>query len=118
MRDTQLCRQTVILFGFVRIPKIFIRTPQTQIQRGEKFADPIIIDRIGMLKSGLIPAECILRTVLKAGNIMRGDAGFIIVSMRLPGLLIQPAGIFKAALEFGARALKAELDDGVSCIHS
>ena len=78
-----------------------------------KIPNLLIVNCIRMFQCQLIPIQGVFSRVLKARNIMRGDAGIIIVLTRFPGLFIKNARFFSTMLEFSARALHTELDDRV-----
>jgi len=117
MDDAQIGSKAVILLCFRQVAKHLMGFPQVQIQRGIKVVDPFISHRFSMTQRNLIPMQSLFRRILKTRYIMCCDAGFIIVGMRIPGLLVKRASILESVFEFGACACHAKLDDGVGCVH-
>ncbi|CAG0960786.1 hypothetical protein ANAEL_00614 [Anaerolineales bacterium] len=118
MDETQIGGKAEIPLRFQLVAKRLMGFPQIQIQGWIKISDPVIVDRFRMFQGDLIPAQGFFGTLLKAGDIMRGDAGFVIIGASLPCLLIQRAGFFGVMFEFSATSLNAELDDGVVSVQN
>ena len=79
MDDSQTRRKIIIFPGFDLIAEHLVRMSQIYIKRGVKILDALILDLIRVLQCELIPAQGFLRRLLKAGYIMGGDAGFIVI---------------------------------------
>lgn len=57
-------------------------------------------------------------SLLEAGDIMRSDAGIVIIHSRIPCLEVKLVCILQTMLEFGAGAFHAEFNNGVARIHA
>jgi hypothetical protein len=118
MDKTQTGSQIEIFLRFNRIAKVFMRLPQTQVQRWIKIFHSLVIDYVCVLQRELIPTQGFCGTFLETGQIMGGNAGVVIIPARFPSLLIARAGSFESMFEFSARACEAELDDWIVGIHA
>jgi hypothetical protein len=123
MNHTQFSGPIVIPLRFGLMAEDFMRAAQSQIERGVELANPI--GPIGPIDAGclstiqrdLIPVQCLLRSGLMTGHVMRSDTRLVIVGREFPGLQIETLRIVEAAREFRLRACEAKLDHGSIEVH-
>lgn len=93
MDQSQICRKLIITLCINLITKNLIRMSQIHIKRRIEIPHPLILDRIRMFQRRLIPEQSLYGSFSKTGNIMRRNAGIIIIRARLPGLKVKPLSI-------------------------
>lgn len=87
-----------------------MRLAQVNIERRIEALNALVVYRLGMRQGFLVPMKGSFGRLLKASDVMGGDASLIVVTRCLPGLLEELAGIVSTPLEFGAVALQNEFD--------
>lgn len=74
----------VIASGVIYRADKFVRVPQIQIERGVEVAHTLVADLFGMIERQSIPMQGIAWVALMSRDVMRGDAGIVIVMPRPP----------------------------------
>lgn len=117
MDQTQVSGQLVVVGGLGLLAKLLVSVPQVNVERRVKALYALVVGRLGMGQSNQVPVQGVLR-ILVAGDVVGGDAGFVVVVGRFPGLPKEIAGIVYFPFKLGAITGQAKLDGGIVCIHT
>lgn len=105
------------MFSFLQLTECFMSLTEVEIEGWIKSRHGLRVGGFGPRQADLIPVQASPGIRLMPGDIMRGDAGFIVVVSLFPGGEIDVCGLVRPAGHFGLRARDAEFYNRIVGVH-